>query len=50
MLIALLIFQMPPQAGWLAEVMARSVPSLWLFGGLLVLVAHTGALWRLGWH
>jgi alpha-1,2-mannosyltransferase len=47
-LTALPIVQIPLPAGWLGEVTARSMLSLWLFGGLLVLAAHARALWRIG--
>ena len=45
---ALPIVDIPLPAGLLGEVLARSVLSLWLFGGLLVMAAHARALWRIG--
>jgi hypothetical protein len=37
-----------PSQGFTAELVARTVVSLWLFGGLLLLVALTRGVWSMG--
>ena len=47
-LVSLPIVIPPLSGGWLDELAARTLVSLWLFGGLMLAGVHAHALWRLG--